>query len=183
MKKEITIFILLSLCFLTYSQNEAEIYSRIYNLYIEKLKSPNIDYSFGATVTVLKQPIYMSKLDTNDYLGFRDKYKNLEKETFNNFIIENQSELHSERIKVKGIDIVMLENDSIPSWKDIISKYPNWIFSIIELSNIGFNEKADQALVYYGFDSGPGVGGGFYLVFEYRGRQWKCIRVIPGWAA
>jgi hypothetical protein len=86
----------------------------------------------------------MSKLDTIDYARFRDKYEKLEKKTFNNFIIENQSELHFKRIKVEGIEIVVLEYDSIPCWKDIILKYQNWIFSIIELSNIGFNEKADQ---------------------------------------
>jgi hypothetical protein len=183
MKRNILIFAFLFTHVLAFSQNEEGIYSRVFIDYIEKLKQPKIDYSSGITLTVLKRPEYIEKLDTNDYYRFRDKYDKLEMKTFINFIKDNQTDLHFEKIDIHGTNVVILENESIPSWLELSSKYPNWIYSIIELSNIGFNEARNQALVYYSFNSGPGVGGGFYLVLENNGRKWKCKKVIPAWAA
>jgi hypothetical protein len=174
--------VLLFFCGLSYSQKEADIYNRIYIDYIEKQKPPNVDYTSGITLTVLKRPNYMNKLDSSDFIRFNDKYDKLELSTFISYIKESQLDLNFERIDINGAKIILLENDSIPSWLELSSIYPNWIYSIIELSNIGFNDAKDQALVYYGFNSGPGVGGGFYMVFESKGKRWKCKKVIPSWA-
>ena len=65
----------------------------------------------------------------------------------------------------------------------LLAMYPNWNHSILEFSNIGFNEEKNQAFVYYGFDSGSGVGGGFYIIFEKKKGKWKNKAVIPAWAA
>jgi hypothetical protein len=183
MKRVILILTLLVHCALSFSQKEVEIYNWIFINYIQQLKQPNIDYSSGTTLTVLKRANYMRKLDTIDYTRFKEKYDKLEYKTFINFIHQNKLDLQSEKIGISGVKVVILENESIPRWSEIISKYPNWIFSIIEFSNIGFNEAKDQALVYYGFDSGPGVGGGFYVVFEKKKRKWKQKGIIPAWAA
>jgi hypothetical protein len=79
--------------------------------------------------------------------------------------------------------VILIDTDSIPKRIDLINLYPTWIHSMIEFSNIGYNDNSDQALVYYGFDSGPGVGGGIYLIFERKRNKWKLKKVLPSWAA
>jgi hypothetical protein len=183
MKRVILIFALLFSFILSYSQREEEIYTWIFVNYLEKLRPPNIDYSSGSTVIVLNRPNNMAKLDTHDYTRFKEKYSKIEFQTFINFIQENQLNLNYEKINIYNTKVVILENKLVPSWKELISKYPDWIYSIIEFSNIGFNDAKSQALVYYGFYSGPGVGGGCFLVLENNGRKWKCKKVIQAWAA
>jgi hypothetical protein len=49
--------------------------------------------------------------------------------------------------------------------------------------NIGFNKEHNQALIYYSFNSGAGVGGGFYMVCEKKRKKWKQKGFIPAWAS
>jgi hypothetical protein len=165
------------------SQNDEEIYKLVIIDFVYKQKQPNIDYSQGLTIIVRDTPVYMNKLNANDFTRFIEKYNNLDRQTFKEFIDRNQVGIQFGKLKLPGNEIVMIKNEPKPNWQELIEKYPNWIHSIIELSNIGYNEEKNQALIYYGFDSGPGVGGGFYVIYEYNGRKWKCKKVIPSWAA
>lgn len=177
------ILILLLTSFFAHGQYETEIYEKIILEYVLSLKPPNIDYSSGITLTVLRRPNYMHKLDIKDFDRFKEKYENLDLQTFTNFINNNQLDSQFEKLEMPGMELVIIENESIPSWAELNSLYPNWIFSILEFSNIGFNESKNQALVYYAFDSGSGVGGGFYMVYEKKRRKWKQQGFIPAWAA
>jgi len=165
-----------------YCQNDFEIYSKVINDFALKLQQPSIDYSSSTTLTVLENPIYMDSLEMKDFVRFQAKYADLDQKTFSDFIEKNQSSSQIAQFDFPGIEMVMLNSESPTNRRELQSKYPKWIPSILEVSNIGFNEPKTQALVYYGFDSGPGVGGGIYIVFEKKRRKWKQQILIPAWA-
>ena len=125
----------------------------------------------------------MRKLEGKEFSRFKEKYKKLDEETFIDFIKKNQEGLQMGSDRFTAIDIVMVNQEQSKSRKELLTTYPNWNGSILEFSNIGFNGERDQAFVYYGFNSGPGVGGGIYIVFEKKKNKWKCKAVIPAWAA
>ena len=155
----------------------------IINDYVTKLQQPNVDYSSKMTLTILNSPKHINQLYIDDYYKLKENYKKLDKETFLDYLENNKEFLHYENIDMKGIEVIVLDNDSSPNKNFLTIKYPNWIHSILEFSNIGFNKTHNQALVYYGFYSGPNVGGGLYIIFEKKGRKWKRKKVIPAWAA
>jgi hypothetical protein len=179
----LTIFVLYNSAILVYSQEEKEIYYKILTEYVYKLKPLNIDYSSGMTLIIRDHPKYMRSLDNNDFERFKDTYKNLGSETFKALVKKNLMAPEFIDPKFDGIKVVILKEDSIPGRNMLSTKYPDWILSILEFSRVGFNESKDQAIVYYGFDSGPGVGGGCYLVFEKKRNKWKQKGFIPAWAA
>ena len=78
---------------------------------------------------------------------------------------------------------MIINSEQKKNWEELRESFPNWNGSVLEFSNIGFNEEKNQALVYYGFDKGPSVGGGVYIVLEKKKKKWKCKKVIPSWAA
>lgn len=166
-----------------FCQHDSVIYNMIIEEYVLNLRQPNIDYSSNTTITVLKSPRYLSQLTNEDFPRFKEKYDKLNKQTFYGFVKNIQDDLHLDMHKFTDIDVVLIDKDSIPKRIDLINLYPAWIHSMIEFSNIGYNDNRDQALVYYGFDSGPGVSGGIYLIFERKRNKWKIKKVIPSWAA
>jgi hypothetical protein len=183
MKSIILTILVLSFNITANSQVENIIYEKIIDEYVLKLRPPNIDYSLKTTLTVLEKPVYMDTLNIDDYKRFKAKYEKLDRQTFLDFINKAQEDVQFEGISIPNFEIVTLKRDSIPKHKELILKYPYWIHSILEFSNIGFNEEKDQALIYYGFNSGSGVGGGVYIVFEKKKKKWKEKAVIPAWAA
>ncbi len=182
MKYTFLAIFILSVNIAVYSQTENKIYKRIIDDYVLKNRQPNIKYS-STTLIVLEVPFYMKKLDVNEYSRFKEKYKKLDEQVFVDFVKRNQEDLHFESIEFSDIEIVTINKEQSKSRKELLASYPNWDGSILEFSNIGFNEEKDQAFVYYGFDSGPGVGGGVYIVFEKKRKKWKRKIVIPAWAA
>lgn len=178
----LTIFVL-SFNIAANSQVENTIYKKIIDDYVLKLRPPNIDYKLKTTLTVLEKPVYMDTLNIDDYNRFKTKYEKLDKQTFLDFINKAQENVQFEKISIPNFEFIALKRDSVPKHNELILKYPYWVYSILEFSNIGFNEEKDQALVYYGFNSGPGVGGGVYIVFEKKKNKWKEKAVIPAWAA
>ena len=182
MRTRLLLLLVLISSSIVYCQSEKVIYSRIIYDYVTKHKPPNIDYSNGMVLVVLEKPKHMSILNASDFERFNKKYKNLRLDTFEDFVSKNLSSTHFEELNIHGIKFVIFNKDSIPSWKEICSKFPNWTYSIVEFSKIGFNDTKNQAMVYYGYDSGTGVGGGIYLIFENKGHKWRCKRVIPAWA-
>jgi|GEM_PF-3848062 len=167
--------------FVTCSQSD-EIYKEIIREYVIPLCPPTLDYSSGKTITILEKPKYLDSLVTEDYSRFKEKYEELQKQTFLDFISVNRLKLNFDTVQMNDIKFIIFNNDSIPTKKDIIARYSDWIFTIIEFSNIGFNKAKNQALVYFGFDAGPGVCGGFYLILEKKRKRWKQKKIVPAWA-
>ena len=165
----------------TYSQAESVIFKRVIDDYVLKYRQPNIKYS-STTLIILEKPLYLRKLELNDFSRFKEKYKKFDENTFVDFIARNQDNFHIENDKYSDIDIIIVSQKQSKNRKELFAKYPNWNGSILEFSNIGFNERNDQAFLYYGFDSGSGTGGGFYIVFEKKKNNWKEKVVVPAWA-
>jgi len=174
---------LLSLYISAYSQVEAKIYANVIEEYIFKIRPPNIDYSEKSTLIVLNRVRALDSLDMEDYYWFKQRFQKLDKSTFSNFLIENQSYRQFEKVDITNVEFVIYDKDSLPEYKYLVTKYPYWVYSILEFSNIGLNEEMNQALVYYSFNSGSGVGGGFYLVYAKRRKKWKQVGFIPAWAS
>ena len=164
------------------SQVESIIFKQVIDNYILKYRQPGIKNT-STTLIILETPLCMQKLESNEFSRFKEKYRKFDESTFMDFIKKNQDNFHIEKDKYSGIDIVIVSQEQSKSRKELLAIYPNWNDSILEFSNIGFNERNDQALMYYGFDSGAGIGGGFYIVFEKKKNKWKEKVVIPAWAA
>jgi hypothetical protein len=181
MRNAILIILLICLNVAVYSQPENKIYKKIIHDYVLKQSQSNFKYS-STKLIVLEDPINMRKLNTNEFSRFKEKYKKLDEYTFIDFVKKNQVGLNFDSSSFSGIYIVMVNKEQSKNWNQLYTLYPNWNGSILELSNIGFNKERDQAFVYYGFSSGPGVGGGIYIVFEKKREEWKPKKVIPAWA-
>jgi hypothetical protein len=178
----------LSLAFLVtsvacYGQDDLLVYKEVIDRHVLKLRQPNIDYSSKTTITVLAMPTYNNTPGMDDYAKFKDKYRRLSKEAFIDFVSKSTEAVPFEKIIIPNIEFVVLKSDSTPKHADLATKYRHWIYSIVALSNVGMNREKSQALIYYSFDSGPGVGGGVYIIYEKNGRRWKQKAVIPAWAA
>lgn len=183
MRHTLLVILALSLNTAVYSQVENIIYKKVIDEYVLNLRQPNIDYTLKTTLTVLDKPSYIDSLGVDDYARFKEKYPNLDKQTFLDFINKNQMRVQFENIHIPNIEFVVFKKDSVPKHDELILSYPYWIFSILEFSNIGFNKEHDQALVYYSFNSGAGVGGSFYMVYEKKRKKWKQKGFIPAWAS
>ncbi len=182
MKNAILVLLIVSLNVTVYSQPENKIYKKIIHDYVLKHRQANFKYS-STKLIVLEAPIYMRKLNANEFSRFKEKYNKLDEYTFVDFVKKNQEGLNFDSSSFSGIDIIMANKEQSKNWNQLYTLHPNWNGSILELSNIGFNKEKDQAFVYYGFSSGPGVGGGIYIVFEKKREKWKTKKVIPAWAA
>ena len=86
-------------------------------------------------------------------------------------------------IEYSDIKIVIINQEQSKNWKELSATYPDWNFSILEFSNIGFNEDKTQAFVYYGFDKGALTATGGYFIFEKKRGKWKIKACIPSWSS
>ena len=182
MKHPFLIIFALCLNITAYCQDESVIYKKIIDEYPLKYKQPSTKKSF-VTLIVLEVPLYLRKIEITEFSRFKESYKKLDEKTFLDFIKKNQKSTNMDNFKFPDVDIVVVNQEQSKRKKELLTMYPNWNHSILEFSNIGFNEEKNQAFVYYGFDSGSGVGGGFYIIFEKKKGKWKNKAVIPAWAA
>lgn len=171
------------LSFSVYCQDENAVYERVVKDYVLKLRPPNIDYTLKTTITVIDTPASIDSLNISDYKRFKQKCNRLDKQTFLDFVSKSRENVHFENVNIDKIEFVVFTKDSVPKYEELILQYPHWVFSILEFSNIGFNDENNQALIYYSFNSGAGVGGGFYLVYEKKRKKWKQKGFIPAWAS
>jgi len=168
----LTILILI-LNIAAFGQDKNAIYKKVVEDYTLKLLPPNADYTLKTTLIVLEKPNSMDSLDISDFARFKKKYEKLDKQTFVDFLEKTQERVQFEDIHIPNIEFIVFKSDSVPKNNELIARYPNWIFSVLEFSNIGFNKENNQALIYYSFNSGASVGGGFYMVYEKKRRKWK----------
>ena len=99
-----------------FCQIDSEVYSKVIDQYILKLRPPNIDNSSSTTLTVREIPIYMNSLGPEDFARFKQKCKQLEERTFIDFIEKNPSALKIDMFNIPGYDVVLLKNDTMILW-------------------------------------------------------------------
>ena len=182
MKYTLLAILTLSLNISTYCQVECNIYEKIIDAYTLKHKQPN-DNRTSVTLIILETPYYMKKPEIGNFFVYKTQYKKLEENTFIDFVNKNQEDLQMGNIKYSNVEIVIINHEQSKNWEELFTTYPNWNFSILEFSNIGFNEEKSQAFVYYGFNSGALAAGGIYIIFEKKRGKWKEKAVIPAWTS
>lgn len=165
----------------TFSQGYSDIYCSVFNDIVIKDYKNKKDIKH--TFIILKNPNYLKDVEEKDYERFKSFYRNLDKHMFLDFVKKNEKILNTKHLEELNYDIVFLDKEKVYDRKQLLSNYPNWNLSILEFSNIGFNKKRNLALVYYGFDSVGGVGGGAYLIYKRRGGKWKLKKIIPSWSS
>jgi len=162
---------------------DVEIYHRVigdfileeYNWQSERVEIPILVFLDSALYLDLSQD------NTSRFEYLRDKYTKLKYSTFSDFLLKNRSPLKVERIEETYDRAIIIDGSSIPLKDTLFNQYPNWNGWIIELSNVGFNVEGNQALVYFGFEGGLGVGGGVWLIYHKKFKKWKLKRIIPAW--
>lgn len=182
MKYILKVIIILSVNITAYSQaDNMIIYKRIMDDFVFKYRQPNLRDS-PKVLVVLKAPIYLRKIDTSEFYLFNKKYKSLDKQAFEDFLEKSKVDLQLQTNEFSDVEIVIINKEQSENRKELFDSHPNWDGSIIEFSNIGFNRKKDQAIMYYGFTSGLASGGGIYIVFKKKWKKWKPKKVLPSWA-
>lgn len=66
-------------------------------------------------------------------------------------------------------------------WGDFLQMYPQQ--GLITLSQVGFNQSQDKALVYTGTESGGKAGGGVFALLTKEKERWIIVRIFPSWAS
>ena len=99
-----------------------------------------------------------------------------EVQTLDNYLLRNKT---GQELKVwnLGINYVIVRNSDLPEdsfydfWARFYKKYPN-SSGIVFFSNVGFNERHDQAFVYVGRSCGGLCGAGEYVLLNKVNGQW-----------
>jgi len=165
-----------------YSQPESIIYNTVICEYVLKEHNKGSNSS-STTLLVLESPKYMKQPRSVDFDHFIKEYKKLEKETFNNFLVKNVTNINLKNEDFSRENMVTISHNQSTHRKDLLVKYPNWNTWILEFSKVGFNQDMNQALLYYGFDGGPGIGGGIYIILKKKRNKWKIVETVPAWAS
>ena len=158
MKYILKVILILSVNITAYSQADYVIYKKIMDDYVFNYRQPNIKDSPKVAV-VLKAPIYLRKIDSSEFYLFSKKYKSLDKQAFEDFLEKRKVNLQLKPNEFSDVKIIIIDKEQIENRKELFDLHPNWNGSILEFSNIGFNKKKDQAILYYAFSFGPGAGG------------------------
>ncbi len=181
MSKSLSIFILIfTINTLGYSQQEAEIYSHVINNFALRKNLKPADSNKEITIVSLDKPSRIFKEVT--FSRLRESYRKLSEEVFNDFYKKNQMDFNFEKFYTSNFELVILNKDAIPNQEQIADKYPKWNHVIIELSNIGFNKRKNEAMVYYGQHIGSRAAGGVYIIYKLKKGKWKQKKIIPSWS-
>lgn len=177
----ISLIITLTFSIVASSQQNTDVYRQVIKDLVIKnlLKSHNSPDSI--TLVILDEPSHVIDFDDSEYPRFKEEYSKLNLETFKDFIANYQRDSRFDTIQIPGIEIILYNKDSILRYEDLYLRYPNWNLSITELSNIGFNDNKNQALVYFGAYLRSRSGVGVYLVYECKNGKWKLKKKIPAW--
>lgn len=182
MLSPISVFIL----FLTfnsfgYGQQEAEIYNLVVTDFaIEKNLKPTESIT-EVTIVALDKPSRIFKEVT--FSKLKESYRKLSKEVFNDFYIKNQNDFKLQEFYSSNFELIILSKDSILSYEQMADKFPNWNHVIIELSNIGFNKRKNEAMVYFGQHFGSRSGGGIFIIYKLKKGKWNQKKIIPSWSS
>ncbi len=162
-----------------YSQESIEVYNRVIKDFVIRNFNPLNDDSTEITIIALDKPSHLFKDIT--FHRLKKVYRKLSEQAFNDFYKKNQLDSKLEEINILEFKLVVFNKDTIPGQEQLASAYPGWNRVIIELSNIGFNERKNQAMVYYGAIIGSGAAGGIYVIYKLKKGKWKQKKIIPAW--
>jgi hypothetical protein len=140
----------------------------------------NLDRSkYIDTIVILVNPIHnIPQVDSN-FERIKDQYRRIERSTYEEFISKLDKDFILQDIKVLATPLI-IDKTIYNDYSEVFTKHKNVL--IIEISNIGYSDNYDQALLYYGSIQGPMSGGGVYLIYEKRASKWKLKKVIGAWA-
>ena len=123
---------------------------------------------------------------------YPDQFHNMMKElmpeaeaqTLDDYLSKNET---SEQLKVWNLDInyVLVKRSDLPPgvddfWARFDAKYPN-SSGLIFFSNVGFNERHDQAFVYVARNCGGLCGSGGYVLLKKINGKWEIVNEQNMW--
>lgn len=162
------------------AQADTEVFRKVMEDYVLKNKPPHLKASKTMTVVILSKPSHDIQLTSADFGRFHDQCEKLDKSTFESFLEKAHQDFTAPDEKIQDTKIVTIEK--FTDYKDLYKKYADYDGRLLEFTNVGLNSTGDQALVYYGWQQGPGVGGGVYLLYARKGTHWKLIKTFGAWA-
>lgn len=168
------LIIIFSHQFTCYCQNDRNIVKLTYDIFLMKN-----NYDKTHKQTLLFKNSLVDEL-TNLNLDFLiSSYSKIENETLIDF--KRKMWLTINHCGYDLGDFDCISSDFLPnSIDDVISKYPNWNRILYKVSNIGYNEKKTQAILYYSFKYyNTNNYGASFLVFKKKGERWKLKKIIP----
>ncbi len=108
-------------------------------------------------------------------------------QTLDNYLAANESSKPL-RVANLGIDYVLVRDDDLPAgnyerfWTSFHKKYPN-SSGIRFFSNVGFNDRHDEAFVYAAKTCGGLCGGGEYFSLKKVNGKWEILKQHPLWVS
>lgn len=164
----------------------------IYSAAIEYYYPNNQNAYFLCNPKFVKK-IGVAKLDNYSYENIKSKIEELDRATYDDFIVNIKHENLTINPKIenntsairllskKEFKRFYQERNSISKrWEDITRKHPEML-GIIEFSNLGFNKEKKQALLYLGINSSEYVGSGRMLLMRKKAGRWKVAHSFEMW--
>jgi hypothetical protein len=109
-----------------------------------------------------------------------------EAKTLDDYLAKNET---SEPLRVSnpGIDYVIMKDSDLQDakfdfWTKFYKKYPN-SSGIVFFSNVGFNDRHDQAFVYAGRSCGGLCGAGDYVLLGKVNGKWTILKEQGLWVS
>lgn len=189
MRKLILWIFILNPCFI-FSQTETkyDIYSQIIKNYF--IKDFNLIAVEGLT------SMGMVNVDKLEYKYFKQNLKELKYTTFINFKNENKNRDTIKCKFSKDLKVIILSSLAIDSvfkvehhldnmlilnpWEYFYEKYGK-TQGLMGFSKIGYNEEFNQALLYFGNQSGGDAGFGYYVLLIKENDIWTEKASLMAW--
>ena len=108
-------------------------------------------------------------------------------QTLDNYLAVNKSSKPL-RVANLGVDYVLVKDSDLPNdghggfWSGFYKKYPN-SSGILFFSNVGFNDRHDQAFVYAGKTCGGLCGSGEYVLLRKINGKWEIQKESALWVS
>ena len=174
--RELFFILLYAFTFITgFSQQSTE--SKLVNQVFQDFNMGKTGYV--DTILILLHPIHTIPRTDSNFERIKDQYKGLRKSTYDEFVGNLDKNMILQNIETLATPFI-IDQTIYKNYSEIFSKHKNIL--IIELSNIGYSDDKNQALIYYGTIQGPMSGGGVYLIYEKKKTNWKLKKVIGAWA-
>jgi hypothetical protein len=110
-----------------------------------------------------------------------------ELQTLDSYLLRNKG-AQELRVSNLGINYIIVRDSDLPDgefddfWDRFYKKYPNSP-GIVYFSNVGFNDKYDQAFVYVGRSCGGLCGSGEYVLLKKVNRSWEIVDEEELWVS
>ena len=115
----------------------------------------------------------------NDSSYIMMSFSELQEETFQSFQTANQQSIELLNIPDLNITCHLIHARYARSWKEL---FPN-ASALINVSGVGFNPPADQALVYVSKHVSPLSNTGFLIMLSRNNDGWTIVKSLILWTA